>query len=312
VLEAWGLPDPDRVTLPERGTNNDVLLVELDGRRVVVRRHLNSAPDAVRREHALLQRLAGDPGLDLEVPLPLPTSDGDTLVVERTGTPLAMYAYIEGERPTKSLASLPGIGAAIGRLTRALAKCPQGLAPVTWRDRALEALHPGVDDVDSLVRDLRRLLPDETGLAWLAESWRASDADVRRQTGGLPHQIVHGDLALSNLLTREGAVTGVLDFEIAGWDLRVSEIVTAVVQICDTVASGPAEARALMDGYRRHVDLSKDELAAIPVLVRRRALGTVVWRAGRWRRGQATLDEVAARLRDGERIEAHLDDFRLG
>jgi hypothetical protein len=36
----------------------------------------------------------------------------------------------------------------------------------------------------------------------------------------------------------------------------------------------------------------------VPDLLMARAMGTVVWRAGRWRRGQASLDEVPVRLHD--------------
>jgi homoserine kinase type II len=36
----------------------------------------------------------------------------------------------------------------------------------------------------------------------------------------------------------------------------------------------------------------------VPDLLLARAMGTVVWRAGRWRRGQASLDDVSARLHE--------------
>ena len=55
---------------------------------------------------------------------------------------------------------------------------------------------------------------------------------------------------------------------------------------------------ALVCGYCDARELTEAEAAAVPDLLMARAMGTVVWRAGRWRRGQASLDEVSVRLRD--------------
>jgi homoserine kinase type II len=52
--------------------------------------------------------------------------------------------------------------------------------------------------------------------------------------------------------------------------------------------------------------LTPAELDAMPELLRLRALGSVVWRAGRWRLGQSTLEEVRERLDAGLALEAAL------
>jgi homoserine kinase type II len=39
--------------------------------------------------------------------------------------------------------------------------------------------------------------------------------------------------------------------------------------------------------------LTAAELAALPDLIVVRAMGSMLWRAGRWRRGQSSLAEVA-------------------
>lgn len=311
VLAAWGLPGPDRVEAPARGTNNEVLLADMGEERFVVRVHQNSSRDMVEREHRVLAALAADAELDLAVPLPMPTPAGRTLV-ESDGGLVSVSRYLPGLRPTKSRPGLVEIGAAIGRLDAALGRLARELAPIDWGGRRLDQIHPGVDDLDELVADLRAALPDEPAVDWFAERSSASDEAVAELVGRLPCQIVHGDLALSNLLTEGERVCAVLDFEIAGWDLRVNELVTAIVQICDAATDprGPEQVRALSSGFVRHVPLNDEELDAMPVLARRRALGTVVWRAGRWRRGHASLEEVRDRLQDGVRIESNLAVFR--
>jgi Ser/Thr protein kinase RdoA (MazF antagonist) len=63
---------------------------------------------------------------------------------------------------------------------------------------------------------------------------------------------------------------------------------------------------ALTRGYRSAQELTDAESAAVTDLLRARAAGIVVWRAGRWRRGQASLDDVAVRLRNLAATDAWL------
>ncbi|MGH3305601.1 MAG: phosphotransferase, partial [Streptosporangiaceae bacterium] len=112
-------------------------------------------------------------------------------------------------------------------------------------------------------------------------------------------QVVHGDVAASNVLAdeRTGEVTAMLDFEIAGADLRVQDLVVGLKQ-SDALDAPDWQHRAaaLARGYCGDQELTETEAAAVPDLLAARATGTVIWRAGRWRRGQASLDDVAVRL----------------
>jgi len=58
---------------------------------------------------------------------------------------------------------------------------------------------------------------------------------------------------------------------------------------------------ALVHGYVSVSRLSRAELCAVPELFLCRAVGSVLWRAARWRRGPVQLSEVATRL---TRLEA--------
>jgi homoserine kinase type II len=57
-------------------------------------------------------------------------------------------------------------------------------------------------------------------------------------------------------------------------------------------------AGAMASGYCSAQELTEAEAAAVPDLLLARATGTVVWRAGRWRRGQASLEDVFIRLHE--------------
>ncbi len=62
--------------------------------------------------------------------------------------------------------------------------------------------------------------------------------------------------------------------------------------------------------HARRICLTSVEREATPILVRYRALGSAVWRAGRWRLGQSTLQQVVDRLDAGLAMEPYLDRYR--
>jgi homoserine kinase type II len=199
----------------------------------------------------------------------------------------------------------------LGALDVALAKVPRSLAPNDWRDQTLATLRPEITDLAALVAELTASLPDNENTAWFAHHVQTSDHTVAELAPSLPCQIVHGDLALSNLLAVDGVISGVLDWEIAGWDFRVNDVVSSLMGSSGDPedAEWPARVRAFHQGYAHHVTLTDAERAAIPSLVRHGALATAVWRAGRWRRGDASLEEVAAALEDGALLDRHLEGY---
>jgi Ser/Thr protein kinase RdoA (MazF antagonist) len=92
-------------------------------------------------------------------------------------------------------------------------------------------------------------------------------------------------------------VNGLLDFELAGTDYRVQDLVAAL--LLSGALEGPDWHRrvaALVRGHVYALGLDPAEVQAVPDLLLCRGLGSVLHRAARWRRGQATLADVAARL----------------
>ena len=117
--------------------------------------------------------------------------------------------------------------------------------------------------------------------------------------GDLPVQVVHGDVGASNMLVdeRTGTVTGVLDFELAGPGLRVQDLMAGL--LLSGALDGPGWQRRVAALTRGHVSVSRldqAEIRTLPDLMVSGWVGSVLWRAGRWRRGHARLEDVAARL----------------
>ena len=95
---------------------------------------------------------------------------------------------------------------------------------------------------------------------------------------------MHQDIALSNVFTRDGEVTALLDFELVGADARVCDPVAVLVNAgCLEDAADPlARATALLRGYGQRVRLTADEPAALLTQLRFRSAGGVVWKYGRY------------------------------
>ncbi len=300
-LTLWGVRGDADLASPERGTNNQTLFVTQGDRRYVLRISQNLSAAQVRAEHRLLARLR-QRGLPFAVPEPVPALTGDTVAQTAAG-PATLCRWIPGIRPDLAdEQALQRFGVAIGVLSDAMRLLPLDDAPQDWRAGPLSML-PDDIGIDGLCRELaiagvsreHSVLLMQAALA-VAMRWRAAAS-----AGQLAIQIVHGDLGASNTLVEQstGQVTGLLDFEIAGADFRVQDLVAGLL------LSGALEgkdwqgrAEALIRGTASVLRLGDAELQAVPELLICRSVGSALWRACRWRRGQARLSEVIDRLHE--------------
>jgi homoserine kinase type II len=302
LLGRWGVARDAVLVAAERGSNNQSFVVTAPGGRWVLRISENLSLDEVRAEHRLLARLRGA-GLPFEVPQPVTALDGRTVIATAAG-PATLCRWIPGVRPDLAdERAIEGFGRTLGLLSQALRPVPPADAPHDWRVNPLRA-HPDAPGIDELCRSLtdsgvreEQAALLKTAASRVAAWWPAAAAQ-------LPVQVVHGDMVASNMLVdpHTGEVTGVLDFEIAGTDFAVTDLAVGLLQ--SGVLYGPRWQRhvgALVHGYVSVSRLSRAELCAVPELFLCRAVGSVLWRAARWRRGQVQLSEVATRL---TRLEA--------
>jgi len=94
-----------------------------------------------------------------------------------------------------------------------------------------------------------------------------------------------------------GRVTALLDFEIAGADFRVQDFLVALYQSgALDAAQWQRRTAAFLRGHASVRQLTAAEVVALPELLLSRSLGSALWRAGRWRRGQAPISEVVDRI----------------
>jgi homoserine kinase type II len=265
----------------------------------------------VLREHGVLQALAGV-GLPYEVPAPLRASSGETLVALPGGEGLAgLFDLIPGQAPDRAnRRHLHAVGEALGHLHRALAGIDAGAfgdGRVTYG--MLDRIHASVPDPLAAADDL----PLASGAR---RRIRAILASVIEAVPGLyatlPGQLCHCDYGPGNTLVVGERVSGVLDFEFAGPDLRAIDVATGWYWGQSLAAEDPwTPIEAFAAGYGSVVAPTAAELAAAPMLARlQRATGLVHW-VGRLRDGEAdpglVLDQAQRLLAVDAFVAAHGD-----
>lgn len=134
--------------------------------------------------------------------------------------------------------------------------------------------------------------PDVFALADSRDAWspflREREADYARMPelipDGLPRGVIHGDLFLDNVLSRDGEIKAVLDFEDICWNILATDLVVAFIGCC-WHGGEPVEDRwnALLEGYESVRELTQAERDALPELYRYATLSVAMWRYRKFR-----------------------------
>jgi homoserine kinase type II len=100
----------------------------------------------------------------------------------------------------------------------------------------------------------------------------------------LPTGVIHADLFPDNVFFQQDRVTGLIDFYFACNDLLAYDLAICLNAWCfeSDYTFNVTKARALLEGYRSHRDLSAKELAALPILARGAALRFLMTRLYDW------------------------------
>jgi homoserine kinase type II len=299
LLPLWGFPPgAGIIAADEQGTNNQTFLVRHGQERYVLRISGFAPVAAVQAEHRILRHLLED-SLPFRVPEPVATTDGTTVADTPSGL-ATVCRWLPGVRlRVDEETAFEHFGRVTGMLSAGLASVPLDDA---WRDWRADPrrVRPGDPPVEVLCDELRT-----AGLSAGHAELLAAAADRAGRwwpsTEGLPAQVIHGDLAPSNMLAGPGTgeVTGILDFELAGAGFRVQDILFALYNSTALRGSGvtdapdwPRRTAAFLRGCASVRGLEPAEVAALPELLITRALGSALWRITRWRAGLGGFGEI--------------------
>lgn len=300
LLAAWPLQGPRQVERVATGSGNLSYRVATPTQTYFLRIYRGPLQrERVLYEHDVLKHVA-QCGLSFAVPFPVSTVHGSTLLElsSNGGQQLAaLFPSIDGEHPKDSdLATCYAAGAALAELDQALSRisipAPPGVFPPFGR---LGEIHPAIPSTPEL---LEHIPLDSSQGSKISRIIAAVEGRVPSLYSTLPQQVVHRDLDATNVVIQEGRVVGVLDFEFVGLDLRALDLARSLTMFVASPWSDPAGMQwvsAFAEGYRQHVALAPEEIAALPDLMRLYRVVSLINREGLRRQGLASEADVMAR-----------------
>ena len=287
MLGVWSVRPNEHVA------NNYVQRVDTSSGSFILRynQHHHDA-SRVRYEHGVvgqLQRAA----LPFRVPAPIPTTSGasfERVEVDGREVLVSLWPFVRGAVPdAENLEQARTAGRALAELDEALAdvQMPLDITPPPSVGE-LRRFHPLVPDPMAAVESLP---VDEDDKAGIEALFREMLDVVPQLYGSLPQQIIHNDYDPSNVLMEGDSVTGVLDFEFSTEDVRVMDLVVALLGWAGGLLGSGQEWKvmeAIGSGYIRHSALRSVEMEALPQLFKLRSAASLIHRIGRYAQGLNT------------------------
>ena len=313
IIRAHGLDTRTVLEQFESYGNENWLLADGRGRYVLRRHQLNRDPSRIAFQIAFQRHLTAS---GIPTPAVLDAVHGQQIALDDEGIPWILYAYVTGreydfDRRCQAVAAAHTL-ARLHLSTQTLDR-PDAPGP-EYKARLQTCWTRARQDVLELGRLFRGRGVDRE-LAYLAAWWDHVLAEwPTERVTRLPAGWLHGDFHGRNLIYRDDTIAAVLDFDDVDWGPYVHDVAFATVKFARTARGSlsvrDAIARVFVEAYQEVRPLSREELAALPMMM---AMGHPPHPQNHWyrlRRGE----DPAVRLREEhtaiERLRAEVQ--RLG
>jgi homoserine kinase type II len=311
LQEIWDLPGPLSVRPSLQGINNLTQIVETPAGNYILRtydsdRHL----EHVGYELSLLRELQYK-NLPFQIPAPIPTLTGESFVIY-SGRMITMTPLLSGIPPEgDNLEQAQVAGHALAELVKALADIQVEATldvvpfPLSGDFEAWGKIDVG--SVNSIIRQLPLPKEEQSQVLTLIEETQAATPSLYRIC---PVQIIHRDYDQSNILMQGNSVTGVLDFEFCGPDLRILDLAYALSQWPSGWWNTGKEWHIInifTQGYLQSQMLPAEELETLPLVFRLRTVASLFYRFGRYARGLETVESLLNQVREALSFKLWLD-----
>lgn len=283
VLETWHLKPV--FTRPAGGTANaSLIIVGSRGQFVLRRRNPRYAdPQQLAYDHSVIHGLA-------KAGLPVPKivrSPAGSRWVEHDGHIYELFEFIEGvPAEPENRQEIEEAGATLARLHLATERL-QPSGKKEWP----RYFDPKVS-LKALMETGGRVAPEapegETIAFLIAHAELAERALPDKAYWALPQAIIHGDWHPANLRFRDHRIVGIFDFDWVGRQPRMVDVTDGLLffgsrreraidggdiwSLTQSFEPVWELMQAFMQAYRAHVELTREELAALPALMRQRGL----------------------------------------
>lgn len=302
LQEIWSLPGSGSIRPSSQGINNLTRIVETSAGNYILRTYdADRALEHIGYELNILRELQYR-NLPFRIPAPVPTVTGESFVIY-SGRMLTMTPLLSGLPPEGSnLEQAEVAGQALAELVQALAdiqvETTLDLVPFPLSGDFEAWGKIDVGSANSMIRELPLRPAEQSQIFALVESIQATAPTLYRT---LPVQIIHRDYDQSNILMDGRVVTGVLDFEFCGPDLRILDLAYALSQWPSGWWNTGKEwgiINAFAQGYLQGQMLPLEEVEMLPLVFRLRATASLFYRLGRYARELETSELVLNRVQE--------------
>ena len=265
------------------GMNNTTKFLVVDNEEFILRIYESHNDNKkVNYEHAVLKAL-GERSLTFNIPKPKMSLNGSTIGVSSDGKLVSMAKMIKGNNPIlENVEQFYSLGSIVGEITRELGEVNIKENPIYSPCYELEKSYPKcplnkvIEFCLNPPEDFNEEKNELIDLSRYFMKFKGCIPELR----SLPHQLIHGDINASNVLEDEdNNISAVLDFEFVARDLRAMDL---AICISEAIANKNSDEfkfscmKRFIDGYKNNINLTIDEIKAVPTLIMLRRLDVIV------------------------------------
>ncbi len=299
--DIWDLPK-DCVVAPldHGGYNNHLFRVDVSGKPAHVLRVYgnHSNPRLIEHELAVVLQLQRQK-LPFAVPAPEFTRRGEMCATVSTPDGMKLMVllpFLRGVNPTPSnLGQARAVGSAIAQLLNAMKRVDTRGLRLPPSYLMLERVHPLVPEPLRAMDELGTLA-DKTTRFQINDILERVTSEANGVWRALGAQLTHGDVIPGNILTEGERVSAILDFENCASNPRAMDLAGALdTWLWDVLGDADALWRrydAVGAGFTSVTRLSRDEIAALPMLILLRNASVLMHLIGRFTSGLSPYIDV--------------------
>ncbi|MFD2117806.1 phosphotransferase [Paenibacillus yanchengensis] len=277
ILLQYGLSGHYTIAEMESGMNNTTKRIIVDNEHYMLRIYDNHQESSiVEVEHQMLQALH-QRSLTIQVPQVVISKCGNTYISTEQGKLVAMYRFINGNRPRAGYyPHIVSLGKAAALLTVEMASvtlpCSAQYDPYYLLPESYVALLQ-TDLTSYLIEEHKLLAEQVSDINYIMDELSVITTECKRLED-LPKQWIHGDIVCQNTVALEDEIIAILDFEFVAQDVRAMEPAVIAVDLMhreNWLNDCPTQAVAvMMKEYLQVIPLTQEELNEIPLLMKLR------------------------------------------
>ncbi|MNZ54997.1 homoserine kinase [compost metagenome] len=250
------------------GLTNLTKILTMNGQKYVIRiynRHTKNV-ESIKFENQITMYLSKQ-NLSFVVPVFLNTNEGEHYVHFSDGTLGAIVSFIEGAVPDISNAQQAAeYGSVVGEISSALSRYTAEYKFEGIPFTEMYSLHPlaDYDAISSFIKAPPFEIP-QTAINFYKESICIVEKNKSKWLE-LPKQLVHHDVLIYNLLSKENKIHGVLDFDFTSIDISFMEFTISLNHIIQLTNGSWDMIEAFIRGYSQYQKCTYHEMNQLQLL----------------------------------------------